>query len=162
MQFTEIIDSIARTASITYAQEAIRAEHGKGASRWLAQEAGISQRTARRWLSTSLPRSRTDVVARLANRLHIAARRLRAAESVDFGAVAVVYDGQHEGTRHIGPVAVDDALARDLGTVAGYLETGSLAAAADAMSGAALAAYSPGLEDTLAVEEYDHGIDIEP
>ncbi|WNV86644.1 hypothetical protein [Umezawaea sp. Da 62-37] len=162
MQFAEVVDTLALNAHITHAQHAIRAEHGKTASRWLAAQAGISQRTARRWLSTDLPRSRTDTVARLANRLFTAAQRLRTAHSIDFGAVAVTYDGHHEGTRHIGPVPVDPALAHDLHTVATHLETGSLAAAADALSVAALAAYSPGLEDTLAVDQYDHGIDITP
>ncbi|PRY28583.1 hypothetical protein [Umezawaea tangerina] len=162
MQFTEVVDTLALNAHITHAQQAIRAEHGTGASRWLAQQAGISQRTARRWLSAELPRSRTDIVARLANRLFTAAQRLRTAQSIDFGAVAVTYDGHHEGTRHIGPVTVDPALARDLATVATHLETGSLPAAADALSTAALTAYSPGLEDTLAVDQYDHGVDVTP
>lgn len=157
MNFGDIVRTLARTARADDVQAAIRHQYGKGATRWVAAEAGISPRTARRWMSDSPPRSRIPVLVGLLAANNVAAQRLRTARSISAGTVAVSYDDLDQGSRSIGDLDVDDAMADELAMAADALDEGDLAAAADAFSDAVIMGYSDGLQETLTVSEYDEG-----
>jgi hypothetical protein len=162
VDFAGVARRLEASATVGHAQDIIRGVHGRHASRWLAEEAGISARTARRWLSGAPPRGRAGAIlaaARsLTNTYGIAAARLRglaaAGGHIHVGTVAVAYETQDEGSRTIGDLAVDEWMAEDLAAAADALDRGDLAAAADAFSDAIIGGYSHGLEDTLTVTEY--------
>lgn len=159
--WTDVVTGWGRI-SVREAQSILRQHLGAGASRWVADEAGIAPRTARRWLSSSAPRARHGAIIELAltlvGTLGAAAARLRGLAatggSIDVGLVQVAYDTRDEGSRHIGSVVVDEWMADDLLAAADALDRGDLAAAADAFSDAVMAGYSHGLEDTLTVSEW--------
>lgn len=50
MNFRELIDKTGRPGDWREAMTEIRADHGRGASRWLADQFDVSMRTAQRWL----------------------------------------------------------------------------------------------------------------
>src|SRR5699024_3505487 len=107
MEFSEVVASLARGAGVVHAQAAIRAAHGRSAARWLAQEQGISPRTARRWLSGGYPRSRARAITDAARGLGagpIAAQRIAHASALTVGKVRVAYRGEasDEGARRLG------------------------------------------------------------
>lgn len=160
MNFSQVVTHTANRARVHHVQAAIRQQHGTGSTRWIAAETGVSQRTARRWMSTAAPVSRIPVIMELATREAIAAQRFRGATAIDVGAVAVEYDGEDQGDRNIGHLDVDDHTAAYLEQAAAALEEGDLAAAADAFSSAVIGGYSPGLEDTLSVSDYTSGVEI--
>jgi hypothetical protein len=148
--------------TVSEAQSILRQQLGNGASRWVADEAGIAPRTARRWLSGSAPRARHSAIVDLALAVvgtqGAAAARLRGLATnggtINVGTVAVAYEDRDEGARHIGSVNVDEWMAEELMAAADALDREDLAAAADAFSSAVIAGYSHGLEDTLTVAEW--------
>ncbi len=148
--------------TVREAQTILRQQLGNGASRWVADEAGIAPRTARRWLSSSAPRARHSTIIELALTLvgtqGAAAARLRglaaSGGTISVGTVAVAYGNRDEGSRHIGSVPVDEWMADEVLAAADALDRGDLAGAADAFSNAVMAGYSHGLEDTLTVAEW--------
>ncbi|HEY3482240.1 MAG TPA: hypothetical protein VGL02_25375 [Streptomyces sp.] len=163
--FASVVQHIAEGARVGHAQAAIRTVHGKHASRWLAEQAGISPRTARRWLSSASPTSRArailDAAAAAGGATGLAAQRLRTAETIDVGTVVVSYDGEPEGSRRIGEIAVEGDVANYLSTAARDLEAHNLEGAGEAFSNAIMSGYDPGLEDTLQVEEVEF-VDVSP
>lgn len=160
MNFREMIDSVVASARVQDVQAAIRAAEGRGATRWVAAQAGISQRTARRWLSNNPPRSRVTALIGLIDTTSIAAYRIRGAESISIGTVAVAYDDQDEGSRNIGDLDVDSDMANALAHAAEALESGDWAAAEDWFSDAVIMGYSPGLEETLDIADYFSGVHL--
>ena len=166
MQFPEVVASLARGSGVTHAQAAIRAAHGRGAARWLAQEQGISQRTARRWLSGSYPRSRASAIVDTAGGLGaaaLAAQRLAGASTIVVGKVQVSYrgDNRNEGARRIGRVPVRGIAAEHLGDAVKDLLGGQPQRAADAFSDAVISGYDDGLEEALSISEYSDGVELE-
>lgn len=163
--FAQFMQRIAAGIHPTHAQAALRAVHGRGASRWLADYAGISPRTARRWLSDAYPRGRAAAIteaARAASVPAAAAARIRTAEQILIdGPVEVYYVGEPQGQRNIGDLTVTPAMAAYLDRCATDLESGKLEAAAEAFSNAVMNGYEVGLENTLAIEDFDT-IDIAP
>ena len=133
-------------------EDIIRGAYDRHASRWLADEAGISPRTARRWLSGAAPRSRAGAIIAAARSIThpygIAAARLRglaaAGGRVSVGTVQVAYDDSDEGGRTIGDLEVDEWMADDLAAAADALDRGDLDAAAAAFSDAIVGGYSTG------------------
>jgi len=166
MEFTDVVASLARGAGVVHAQAAIRAAHGRGASRWLAQEQGISPRTARRWLSGNYPRGRARAITDAASGLGvgpIAAQRIAYASALSVGKVRVAYrgDARDEGARRIGRIPVRSATAGHLSDAAQELLSGNSSQAADAFSDAVISGYEDGLEETLAISDYSDGIELE-
>ncbi|MGH3097935.1 MAG: hypothetical protein ACRDMV_18285 [Streptosporangiales bacterium] len=167
MDFRGVVRGLARGASVRDAQAVIRAQHGRAASRWLAAEAGVSTRTARRWLSAHPPGSRAPRIlaaAQSASVAGLAAQRLRGAAAegggIAVGVVAVSYDDDDQGDRDIGWLEINDAMARDLQASADALDAGNLAGAADAFSDAVIGGYGTGLQDTLSVSDYSDGVEL--
>lgn len=163
MQFTEVLQSIATRASVANAQQAIRATHGRGASRWLADTAGISRRTARRWLSGAYPRGRRAEIVAAARDLGagaLAAPAIAAASKIDVGQVRVFYraNGRDEGTRHIGSVTPGHGYSEQC---AAALIAGSGADAEEAFSDAVISGYEDGLEETLSISDYQDGVALD-
>jgi hypothetical protein len=156
--FAEIVRTLARRAGVPEAQAAIRAVHGTGATRWVAEQAGIAARTARRWMSVTPPPARRQAVVDLALRWlpnHVAARVLRGAgDTVAVGTVRVAYDGADQGLRSVGEVDVD------LAPVADALESGDVEHAEQALSDTVMEGYEPGLSDTLQVVDYVDGLTV--
>jgi hypothetical protein len=163
---------------VSQAQAIIRAVHSRHASAWLADEADISRRTARRWLSSQAPRSRGPAIIAAARAViasngaaairavltpdgfvaAIIRALIAAGGSITVGRVEVAYDGQDEGDRMIGSVDVDEWMAGDLAAAADALDAGDLQGAADAFSDAIIGGYDHGLEDTLSITDYPDGI----
>lgn len=159
--WTEVVTGWGRI-SVREAQSILRQQLGAGASRWVADEAGIAPRTARRWLSSSAPRARHGAIIELALNVvgtqGAAAARLRGLAAtggrITVGTVPVAYGDRDEGDRAIGTVVVDQWMVDDLLAAANALDLGDLAAAAEAFSDVVMAGYSHGLEDTLTVAEW--------
>jgi len=160
MNFREIVDHVARNVDVTIAQAVIRAEHGTGAARWLAAEAGIAPRTARRWMSTSPPRSRVSAIVGHAAANMVTAHVFRIATAIDVGVITVEYDGEDQGDRTVGTIQVDTEVAGYLGQSASALEAHQYDVAASDFSNAVVNGYEPGLEDALEVVDYDDIIAI--
>jgi hypothetical protein len=161
VNFRDIVDHVARSADVTIAQTAIRAQHGTHAARWLADEAGISPRTARRWMSSAPPASRVPNIVNHAARNMVAAHIFRVATSIDVGVITVEYDQEDQGTRGpIGTVRVDTEVAGYLGAAASALEAQQYDAAAEDFSNAVVNGYEPGLEDALEIVDYDDVISV--
>lgn len=165
MRFGEVVQSIATTARAQYAQEAIRAVYGRHASRWLAEQAGISPRTARRWLSGSYPRGRASRIVEAARDAAgprgVAAQRLARASAIDVGTVEVEYDGISQGWRDIGVVNIGKDGFGYVATCCADLQEGNTEAAAEAFSNAVISGYEIGLEDTLSVSDYSDGVQLD-
>jgi hypothetical protein len=160
MNFREVVTGLARTATVHHAQAAIRAEHGRHATRFIAEQAGVSPRTARRWMSSAPPAGRVTVIAALVPGEAVAAQRIRAASSVSVGTVDVAYDDDDQGPRTIGELDVDSYMASELDHAAAALEEGRWDAAEDAFSAAIIGGYSDGLQDTLSVADYRDGVTL--
>lgn len=175
MEFSEVVASLARGAGVVHAQAAIRGAYGRGASRWLAQEQGISPRTARRWLSGNYPRGRARAITDAASGLGagpIAAQRIAQASNIIVGKVRVAYRGasqqresrfaaRDEGSRRIGRVRIRSATAEHLSDAMQELLSGKIEHAAEAFSDAVIAGYEDGLEETLSISDYSDGIELE-
>lgn len=80
-------------APVSYpeAVAAIRAEHGRGSSHWLADELELGLRQAQRYLSAHPPQSRRPDVIALAPSHQIIAGRLRRATGTTSGMIKVDY-----------------------------------------------------------------------
>lgn len=161
--FEQVVDGLARTAPVKAAQEALRQSYGKGASRWVAGEVGLSQRQAQRWLSADYPRSRAGQIMELVAASTIAAHVLRIAARVDPGSVGVYYkgNGRDEGSRNIDGFTPSTQVRVYLERAADDLVRDDLEAAADAFSDAVICGYEEGLEDTLGVSDYVDEIEIQ-
>lgn len=158
MTFSDVVNELARTARVDHAQAAVRAAYGRQATRWVADQAGVSPRTARRWMSAAPPAGRARVIIGLVDAAAVAAQRLRTATSISVGTVAVTYDDRDEGSRVIGDLDVDGYMDAELDAAAAALEEGDMAAAADAFSNAVIGGYAAGLQDTLTVSDYGDGV----
>jgi hypothetical protein len=158
MNFPEIVDDVAKhfTGDVLVAQTAIRVQQGTGAARWLAGKAGISDRQARRWMSSTPPTSRVSAIIRHAPSNLVAAHIFRIASSIDVGVITVEYDDDDQGTRGpIGTIQVDSEVGGFLAQSASALEVGQLEVAAEDFSNAIVNGYDPGLEVTLEVVDVD-------
>jgi len=151
------------------AAAAIKRVHGRGASRWLAQQAGISQRQAQRRLSgqAASGRGRGPQVEDLAEPEALSAEALMSATAIDAGHVDVTYNGKSQGTRKVGLVNIDGALKGELTEVANMLMDGDDAGAEQALSDALLGAYTARtggdrdqLKGTLNVSSFRTGFHI--
>ncbi|GGM84950.1 hypothetical protein GCM10012275_64640 [Longimycelium tulufanense] len=150
--------------------KAIRGTHGKRATRWLAEQAGVSRETARRWLKgTQSPRStRVDMVTGLAPNAWLDAEALADAQALACGHVDVEYNGKPAGTRNIGTLHVDTELRRELDGVVDLLRRGDQAGAEEALSAAILGAYAAQrardgrdlLRGTLTISNFRTGFNI--
>jgi hypothetical protein len=137
----------------------LRREHGKGTSRWLANQFGVSMRTAQKYLAgTQSPvyrkPDRATKIAALA-----ASSRLRAARRIHVGRVSVEYDGKAAGGRRIDTMQVDDDMRAGLASVADLLDAGDLDAAGGALSDAVLNGYGD-LGETLDVTDFIDGVNV--
>ena len=158
MHFGDVVRAVARSARVHHAQAAIRAVHGRAASRWLAQQVGVARRTAQRWMSRKAPKSRSGAIIQAAidagGTPGIAAQRLAYAQAVNVGTVEVTYDGEPQGRRHIGTVEFIGDSANYIGQAINDLLAGDLDAAGESVSCAVISGYSPGLEGTLQISDY--------
>lgn len=166
MEFADVVAALAQTATVDEAQEVIREHIGRGASRWLADTAGIAPRTARRWLSSDYPRMRSRNIVAAASALGmgpLAAPRIARAKQISVGKVRVYYKGtgRDEKTRTIGTVRVRQRSATYLSLASKDLTAGKVELAADAFSDAVICGYESGLEDTLGISDYPDGVDLD-
>lgn len=164
MEFRDLIAELGRTRDTGIALAAIRAEHGRGASRWIAETFGVHRRTAQKYLKGDLNPGRAGSARRAAiiagaSPAFIAAQRLRRARRLIVGDVKVRYGERDEGSRTIGNLDVDDELAEKLTETADLLEEGDLEGAEDALSTGILDSYG-GLGDTLQIYDYENGLGI--
>lgn len=176
MNFDQAIASLGRPRSFGEAIAALRAQHGKSLTRFLADELGVTMRTAQRYAKgefrpstrTAAGRERLDKTLRAVDRGRNAARLLRNAKRVNVGRVRVVdrSSGKPAGTRMVGAHRVGDTLtAVELENVADLLDAGDFDSAAEEFSNAMLDAYSVSKNDPpgtasgpLLIVEYLTGI----
>lgn len=149
--------SLLDPASFGEALNSHRAEHGRGTSKWVAQEYGVSVRTAQRWLAgTQQPRAasvRQSVMAG-ADRSQVRIKALRQVNSVDLGSAAMFDKSAGRNVRRdLGSLEVD------MSPVADLLERGGSEAEADALTAQIYEAayFKGGLGDDypLEIAEYD-------
>jgi hypothetical protein len=151
-----------------------RHEWGTGAARKVAESAGVSPRTGRRWLASSAApksagaaRTKTGIIGQGAQR-HAAANKARKARKVIVGAVRVEYTGRKEGQRSLPP---DINIRGVMGKVADLIEAGNDDEAATLISGAVITSYGgdyvdadcgpeDGLAASLEVTEWIDGFDL--
>jgi hypothetical protein len=156
---------------------AIRAEHGRGAARWLADTLGRSARQARRYLSGEARPRKVDADKLAAMSKHagrrIAADKLRSIRTVRVGHVDVVelspVEPEPGGARNVGARNVGGAM----GVVADAWLSGMDDQAADAFDAAVITAYAgdevtaqeaanpSGLGSVLGIGNYRDGIDYD-
>lgn len=150
------------------AASAIKRAHGKGASRWLAEQCGISQRQAQRRLSgqATSGRGRGPQLADMATPEQLSADALATASGIDAGHVEVTYNGKSQGVRKIGLVHAD-ALGGELDRAASLMADGDEAGAESVISQALLGAYSQShgggwdqLQGTLSISGFRTGFHI--
>jgi hypothetical protein len=131
--------------------QSLRANDGRGTSRYVADRFGVSVRTAQRWLAgTQRPRNPGPVMA-VADPGQVRSQTLRGAQGVDVGRVTVIEKspGTPGGTRNVGVVEID------LSEVADLLDAGGSEADAEAlMSDVIMDAYGPGTGSHLAIDDY--------
>jgi hypothetical protein len=155
---------LGKGASFGDRMTAVRQAHGKGASRWIAGQAGVSQRTAQRWLAGTQQPSKTTAarlgkLSKSADR-RIVAARLRKIRTVTPGHVGVVSksDGRPDGYRHlrqslnVSPVmdAVADAwMSGDESRAQSLFDDAVMAT-----YGGEAADYREGLAGTLGISDY--------
>jgi hypothetical protein len=154
------------------ALSAIRRQHGRGAARYLAGEAGVSATTARRWLNgTQQPSGRVegriDSITDAADEGWVIADTLAEAQLIDAGHVEVFYNGKSAGFRQVGRITVDAELAAELAAAGELFAVGNQAGAEQALSAALLGAYSAskgdsrgGLAGTLTIGAFRTGLRI--
>jgi hypothetical protein len=147
---------------------AIRRQHGRGTSRWIAEHVGISQRQAQRWLAGQVQHSEyEDQVEDLADPGWLVADALASAGALDVGRVEVFYDGKSQGTRNVGTLVVDEEM-HGLLTQAGALYAEGMDEQAEAIiSDAILGGYTRARDDnryilagTLSVGRFQNGFRI--
>ena len=160
----------------TWAEQvaAVKAEHGRDASHWLAARLGKSLRTAQRYLSGQIKRPGKDTppaglaaLQRIGDRSKAAAT-VRGIRTVNVGAIEV-YDtsgGRSDGLRRPGPLDV----AGGMDEVARALEAGDVDLAADLFNGSVLAVYDSGaghaasrdgLGEQMQITDYRDGIEYQ-
>jgi len=162
----------------------IHAEYGKKAADILASALGKSRRTGERWIAkaegkvnpktgresqASEPKPMAQVgVVEAAKRLY-AAKKLRTAQTVNAGAVAVYSksDGTRDArTRNVGALGVSGDLKAALDAAANDVQAGNYSDAADRIDHAVMDAYGErggvgDLGDTLGVVDYPDGFSVE-
>lgn len=158
------------TSDFAGAMTAVRTEHGRGASRWLASRAGVSQRTAQRWMAgTQKPGKAAHQAVqqiRHGQQRRAAGERLRQITTVDVGEVAVDAgtgdDASPDGYRKPSG-RLDIGSAMDL--IAATYERGDDSEAERLFGVAVIAAYGgeeptddSGLASVLHITDYRDGI----
>ncbi|WP_075297805.1 MULTISPECIES: hypothetical protein [unclassified Pseudonocardia] len=111
-----VLRSLGRAMNPREAIESLVAEHGRGTTRWLAEELGVSMRTVQRWRKgTQAPRDSQRVTG-LADAQQVRVNALRSARTVSVGAVSVISrsSGAPDGGRNVGTVGADFNIAADL------------------------------------------------
>jgi hypothetical protein len=92
--FNEWLTRFAARATVADAQAALRSVAGRHTSKYVADAAGIAGRTARRWMSSGYPRSRTAEIKGLFSAALLAAQRARTVSAVSIAdRVPVIYLG---------------------------------------------------------------------
>lgn len=155
MNFDEAIQGVAASATVTHAQAAIRREHGRASTSWVAEQAGISPRTARRWMSAAAPPARHRTILNMAGAGAAAAQTIRAARTISVGRVRVRYDDTDAGTRTPPELTVAEM---SLEPFYDALAAGDYEVADRLFSDAVLDAYGAGLDDILTIAEFDTGL----
>jgi hypothetical protein len=152
-----LVRQIASLATVDDAHAALRILLGAGATRWLADEHGISRRTARRWMSADPPASRVPLILGSVSTNMLAAQVLRRAQFIDPGTVEVRYDDKPQGSRTPPNIRVSGDVATLLHQAANALEADNLPLAEKCLSDAIMHGYQPGLEETLTISDYESG-----
>lgn len=164
MKFPAEMDKLQEQASVGEAQQAIRAVHGRAASRWVAAEEGVSRRTAQRWLSADPPASRGETIRDLAVRSRagvLAATRIKNSTRIFVGKMVLLYDGDRDGGPR-GPrsdLAIDDLGLESRGFF-DALAAGDFDVAEGLFGEAVLEAYGPGMSEKFTVGDFVDGIEI--
>lgn len=149
-KFRQVVSKIGRPATLREAMDEYRAEHGRHASRVLADRFGVSQRTAQRWLKgeqrpggksgTARAAEAEQRITRAVDRNRSAARHVRGAQTVHVGTVFLRVSKDY-GPRNVGDLRVTPDMRAELDRVADLIEAGELDAADRAMQGVILTGY---------------------
>lgn len=154
------IESFGDDPSYPEAVAAIRAEHGRAASHWLADRLGQSQRQARRYLSSQPPNARRSDVVAQASRLRVAEGRLRRTLKTTRGTIEVDYSPSGR-TRSVPDIDATPSLRDYLTSAADYLADGERHLAAAEFEQYILIGYGGGsLPEEMTIVAYIDGIDL--
>jgi transcriptional regulator with XRE-family HTH domain len=170
VRFIDAMRSLGRPRNIGEALRAFRAQHGKGASRALADRLGVSLRQAQRYLRGDIKRPPVEkerAIRDSADRRVIASNALTGARTVSVGRVGVVDSRGKRSTRPAGTLVVDDQMRAALAEAARLHEQGDDRGAEAAMGAAIMGGYSRASRDNrtiapgaLSVTDYPDGLDV--
>jgi len=125
------------------AASAIRRAKGRGASRFIAQELGISQRQAQRYLAGQVRKApHGQDIEDLAEPDWLAADALLEAQALNCGHVEVEYNGKSQGVRKVGLISVDGEMREAIEAAAAALLDGDESLAEQLLSDGILGQYS--------------------
>lgn len=150
IEFGELMTRVGTPGNWREAIADVRAEHGRGARRWLAAEFGVHPDTAGRWLSGKQApggragtRKARDLQARIVGAVaphRAAARYIRTATRLDIGEIDLDASS-YGGTRNVGGFDVTPRMRDQLDRVADALERGNTQDAAGRFGDLVLDAY---------------------
>ena len=173
MKFMDAVKSrIGRPDSDREALGALREEHGRHTSRYLADRLGVSVRQAQRYLRGDIRRvssERSTLIRGAVDNNRLAAQRIRNARIVSVGKVSAVSKskGTSTGSRSIGVLTIDATMRQELDRAAADLEAGNVREAEEAISAAILGGYGVakgGNRDSargaIEIDDYSSGINF--
>lgn len=160
MNFNDVMRAVSATGTVHHAQDAIRQVHGRGSTSWVAEQAGISARTARRWMSATPPPSRRRNIIDMAGAGAVAAQKIRSSRTINVGRVRVKYDDEDAGTRQPTKQAFNIADIAGMDAFYDALAADDYRNAARHFSDAIINSYSPGLHETLTIYEFESGLEL--
>lgn len=175
-KFRELVSKVGKPANVREAMDEYRAEHGRHASRAIADRFGVSQRTAQRWLkgtqrpggraSTRKARELEQRITQAVDRPRAAARHIREAQTIHVGKVYLRASSK-SGPRNVGDLRVTPDMRAELDRVADLIEAGNLDAADLAMQGVILTGYfrtanvgGRKADQDMGVDSYDDMFDL--
>lgn len=175
-KFRNIIGKVGRPANLREAMDEYRAEHGRHASRAIADRFGVSQRTAQHWLKgdqrpggkagTAPAREAERKITQSVDRNRAAARHFRAAQTIHVGTVHLRASSK-SGPHNVGDLRVTPDMRAELDRAADLIERGELDAADRAMQGVILTGWfgvphvgGRKADQSMGVDSYDDMFDL--
>lgn len=141
--FDEFVQRIGEPGDWHEAADEIKSQHGRGASRWLADRLGVSLRQAQRYLKGDVrvpPATRQASIVEGVDRSKAAARHIRTATRLSIGSIEMATSS---GTtkRNVGDMPVTPGMRGNLNAAADALEAGDVDQAGALFGSAVLDSY---------------------
>jgi len=155
MRSGDVFRTLGSGADLRSVLDSFRARYGRGASRQIARQFGVSQRTAQRALKGDTKNPKFAATDKFSGQR--AANALRDVHVAHAGRVSVKYtaEDRDEGDRNIGDRQFGP---EDLDEAVSWLEEGEWDKAGDAFDKALLNQYGGGTGQALTIDDYTEGL----